>query len=710
MSQLHLVSKASAEHSLNVVFLHGLGGDHCSTWKSNGPNASSWPDWLSEDFPEVSIYSIQYDANPSRWLGPSMPIYDQSMQLIELLNAKGVFDHPIILITHSMGGLIAKQMIQIIEAFQVDGWASLRQRIAGVVFIATPHTGSSIPKYIGMLRRILRTSENVSELQRDNAQLRSLNDWFRNTSRDLGVSIKVFCEKLDTYGVRVVDESSSNPGISGVIPIPILADHFRISKPSRGELVYLSTSNFLEECLKSESANTTRLPDPISTRRPPAPEVIDKDVAKLDYRQLIEISTKFGLTNAPGHSRHELRSRVSPLIGSLRHSLEKIDEIGSPDSDTVALRQKAAEASRHFQFNDTEIALAQVHANDFQVSAATGEARAANALLSGNAKLAHDLFQANFLGYANLSADTAFKKALEYCQALYNFALNSDMHAFRLCESLAVQAIVHAPSDLSWSNTMRLVGNARYNLAMRVDQTQSQSLLKQASEAYFSAKSRVSPLDHPEAWCSANQNIAVAYEALSELPETKHSYELLLKCIGLHDETLGYLKRSEFPSDWAMTRQNRGNAFRRLGGCSSPGESCAFFRRSVRDLLASLLVRRRSSDPFGWATSTHNLGNTYRDLALSVQGSAQLRYLRRAKQLYAHAMEERTLSAVPVRYAISAQNSARTLIELANRDAENQSTYTVEAEFLLVQSGQVFSNAGMEREFNANKVLQDRIE
>jgi hypothetical protein len=47
-----------------------------------------------------------------------------------------------------------------------------------------------------------------------------------------------------------VDEASSNPGLQGVIPTPVDADHWTICKPiGRDELVYKSVLKFVEECL-----------------------------------------------------------------------------------------------------------------------------------------------------------------------------------------------------------------------------------------------------------------------------------------------------------------------------------------------------------------------------------------------------------------------------------------------------------------------------
>jgi hypothetical protein len=47
---LPISSPLAAERQLDVVFVHGLGGDPIATWRSGTDENSSWPHWLDLEF------------------------------------------------------------------------------------------------------------------------------------------------------------------------------------------------------------------------------------------------------------------------------------------------------------------------------------------------------------------------------------------------------------------------------------------------------------------------------------------------------------------------------------------------------------------------------------------------------------------------------------------------------------------------------------
>jgi pimeloyl-ACP methyl ester carboxylesterase len=233
-----------ADPQANILFLHGLGGDQKLTW--TGKADAFWPGWLAEMFPDIAVFSLGYEASPSGWLGPTMPISDRATQLLALLEARHLLGTPMIFVVHSLGGLVVKEMIRIAETYQNKAWENVARETLGVVFLATPHTGSSVAGYLGALGTLLRLSVSVRELEANAAPLRALNLWYRNNVRRLAIQTRVFYESQQTNGVRVVDEASADPGIEGVIPIPVDANHISICKlDARDTLVFSSWAAIL---------------------------------------------------------------------------------------------------------------------------------------------------------------------------------------------------------------------------------------------------------------------------------------------------------------------------------------------------------------------------------------------------------------------------------------------------------------------------------
>ena len=100
------------------------------------------------------------------------------------------------------------------------------------MFIATPHSGSNIPNYVKYLGKTYRSTVTLDELEIHHPALRNLNQWFQANCVKLGIAVEVLFEKEPTFGLMVVDETSANPGIAGVVPIAVDANHATICKPA----------------------------------------------------------------------------------------------------------------------------------------------------------------------------------------------------------------------------------------------------------------------------------------------------------------------------------------------------------------------------------------------------------------------------------------------------------------------------------------------
>ncbi|XP_052623847.1 uncharacterized protein LOC128129256 [Lactuca sativa] len=116
--------------SLDVIFVHGLRGGPYKTWRLSEDKSSSKSglvekideeagkhgtfspgEWLSTDFPHARLFSLKYKTNLTQWSGSSLPLQEVSSMLLEKLIAARIGDRPVVFVTHSMGGLVVKQML-----------------------------------------------------------------------------------------------------------------------------------------------------------------------------------------------------------------------------------------------------------------------------------------------------------------------------------------------------------------------------------------------------------------------------------------------------------------------------------------------------------------------------------------------------------------------------------------------------------------------
>jgi hypothetical protein len=238
-------SKPATDAPFDVVFVHGVTGDCIDTWTH--ANGSFWPRWLAEDFAELNIYSAGYDSSligsVKKGAGASLP--DRATILLDRIANRPAADRPLVFITHSLGGLIVKQMLR--KAHDASG--RRRKRISGlaraVVFIATPHSGAQAANAVNNVFRLV-TSKTVHELEYGSDALLDLGSWFSNWAAATGLSVEAYYEVEHHKSALIVDHVTANPNVIGCDPIAIQADHVNITKlESRDCQLYQSICGFL---------------------------------------------------------------------------------------------------------------------------------------------------------------------------------------------------------------------------------------------------------------------------------------------------------------------------------------------------------------------------------------------------------------------------------------------------------------------------------
>jgi hypothetical protein len=247
----------------DIVFIHGLDGDAWETW-GNKTAEFYWPKWLSERYADVGVWCVKYDASSSEWQGNPMGIGDRSESILAQMRHKGIGQRPILLICHSLGGIVAKRMIvdSAIRTHEMN--VQFINQIKGIAFLATPHSGSDA----GTLAKIIKLyqpSPLVHNLDKDDDALRSLNNSYRDVAPRRNIATLPLVEKYDEPVVgRVVTESSADPGMGAEVKaIPVNETHRTISKPKTADSdVVMEVCLFIDRyLLPTPEASSTSLED-----------------------------------------------------------------------------------------------------------------------------------------------------------------------------------------------------------------------------------------------------------------------------------------------------------------------------------------------------------------------------------------------------------------------------------------------------------------
>lgn len=248
-TQLHKICGCENPHrTVDVIFVHGLDGDAVETWRYSQKPDCLWPEWLGQELPNAGIWTLGYAVSSSAWKGTTMPLTDRAINVLEVLDLDGIGSRPIVFICHSLGGLLIKQVLRTAFDYSNENHLKIARQAKAIIFLATPHSGSNLADWMECIGA-LQTTVSVTELKVHDPHLRDLNNWYRNNTEAAKIETVVYYETLAVAGlVIVVNPSTADPGIRGVIATPVDADHISICKfPTKDHLIYRRTKKTIEK-------------------------------------------------------------------------------------------------------------------------------------------------------------------------------------------------------------------------------------------------------------------------------------------------------------------------------------------------------------------------------------------------------------------------------------------------------------------------------
>jgi len=124
--------------SVDLVILHGLGGDPWDTWSADGKPSTWWPKEVRKNFPNVRVlvcyYPTQVRVTDS---APNIPTKNRATRLAQiLLTTLQCGPRPLVFVAHSLGGLHVKHLAEEARA--------LAYAVDTYLFVAVPHKGASL--------------------------------------------------------------------------------------------------------------------------------------------------------------------------------------------------------------------------------------------------------------------------------------------------------------------------------------------------------------------------------------------------------------------------------------------------------------------------------------------------------------------------------------------------------------------------------------
>ena len=234
---------------IDVVFVHGLTGDPYKTW-CNEAGDEFWPNWLKSDLDTVSVYTLGYPASLfEKRTVKEMDMFERAGNVLEHLAGNGIGERPIAFVTHSLGGILTKMILRKSCEAEDEHWRRVSEATKLVVFLSTPHTGTSIAKLSNV---VPSSSKHMKLLANESGFLNDLNDHYRalaNRREDLTTA--VYYERHATKKLVVVSKNAADPGVNKARPVAIDKNHINICKPyDSSDVIYLGIKRHIQNVVK----------------------------------------------------------------------------------------------------------------------------------------------------------------------------------------------------------------------------------------------------------------------------------------------------------------------------------------------------------------------------------------------------------------------------------------------------------------------------
>jgi tetratricopeptide (TPR) repeat protein len=679
---LRRIDQGGTTPRLNVVFLHGLGGDPITTWCHKGDEHGGyfWLKGLAEEIENIAVWTVGYPSDKAAW-NVGWPVATAATAVLDKLMSSREFratgEAPIAFICHSLGGLIAKKLV--LTAHFDRGQQPLKgtflDRIAGIVFLATPHSGSIIANIAEIFHWFV--SQSIGDLKASDAALLDLSHTYRDRIANGEATIKhrVYYEMEGLIGPKkLVMPASADPGLPGVRPIPVNRNHTGIAKPTRtDDVVFEGIIAFLQD-------------DVLQPRQPTQSQKLDKLQATVEalvdaLSENRELSLKLKAADIDRQKVMALARRTAEHVEDFDQALKEL----AAHSQVAIEVQQEGRRSNLGAFVDAVLARVRTkyEVNDFDGAAHEAdkgfaewerqEAERRDEAIQAGLKiletgLNQDILRRNASSAASRIARMAAlrhpehrKDRLALLDAAYDEwhergrdkGLNFDLE-------IAIEIARHTLQDCTvleekvyWQNNLGIA------LSMLGERESGTARLEEAVAAYRTALADLTPRQMPLKWATAQDNLGIT---LSTLGERESGTARLKEAVTAYRAALKERTRERVPLDWAATQNNLGTALWILGGRES---GTARLKEAVTAYRTALKERTRERVPLDWAETQNNLGIVFSTLGERESGTARLK---EAVAAYCAALEERTRERVPLDWAATQNNLGCALATLGERE------------------------------------------
>jgi tetratricopeptide (TPR) repeat protein/pimeloyl-ACP methyl ester carboxylesterase len=693
MADLYHVAGPAADAQATVVLLHGLGGHHFDTWRRGGRRTAwtaddtFWPRWLARDCKGIAVYSIGYDAPFSRWRGSAMHFTDQGDNILRRILAEPALAHgPLILIGHSLGGLMIKQLLRTADSLESSevGASSMLGRIEKVAFLATPHAGSGFGTLADRLRILVRPSMATASLVRNDPSLRNLNHWYRIWADERGIAHRILTEHAPSRFGLIVKPDSADPGLARALPTAINTDHTGICKPADDKSdIYVFLKDFITRPVERPKsvveAKIDQLPDEVAdkvTEKVTQVLAARGEAAAVERQTIIELARRLKPNEALN-----VDQAVTEVTAAVDRYLDLERKGASPSNlgDLVhAVYAEIAERNRHGDFDGAAQVADKAFAELQRAEAERREASMRSSIAILQAGLEEQLLRRDAATAAQRVRMMAELEHPDDAAARFSTLRGTFDIFFRDGKDKGVNLNLEVAIEIArlaqasaYDRESRGTALEYLGLALTVlgERETGTAHLEQAVAALQAALDGRTRDRDPLTWAMAQTNLGNALQALGG---RERNTERLKGAIEAFHSVLQVYTLEREPLEWARTQNNLGIALSSLGQLE---DDTTRLEQAVEAFRSALQVYTREREAPLWAKAQNNLGSARMALGALLIELGELEcgtaHLENAIEAFDSLLQERTRQREPLGRADTQLNRGIALRILGERDTNS---------------------------------------
>ncbi|OJD32091.1 kinesin light chain p46822 [Diplodia corticola] len=191
------------EHAFDCISISGLGSHPFGSWQHRGETPFMWlRDGIPEDFPGSRSIIYGYGSQVPDSSSFQRP-HDIAARLVNRLRSVGFGSsqsRPVILLAHSLGGIILKEALIILAGIS-DQEYSFLGNLKLVIFFGVPHKGMSTSRLVTMVQGN-PNEDLIRDLSPNSSYLRHVEERFNGVHTRRGFRVVSFYETKTTKTVQ----------------------------------------------------------------------------------------------------------------------------------------------------------------------------------------------------------------------------------------------------------------------------------------------------------------------------------------------------------------------------------------------------------------------------------------------------------------------------------------------------------------------------